>query len=403
MIKIKDPIERKCELLYYVTLFLYLSLLFAVETELIIRLSPMEAKLLQMGRYGCYLLFFIKIIAYPLYQRRYFLSIIIIMVCATMCAFISTTRTILFMMLAVVAAYDCDARKILKIATSVFGIGLAITVLLCMAGIFENRILNTVRMRHNLGFNWVTLAPIYFFFVSIGYTLWRGEDLTLPEALTMEAISVVLFLETDARLTFLVNTLFLLYYVIQKYIFKFSWYLLRAADFWLCIIPLALFVIVLIVQILYKPGNSIWDMVNGLLSGRLQQTKGQLDTLSITPFGQAIDWFGYSLGEGFLEIDDSYVSNNVDSSYLRILLDYGVIGLLITLALYVIGIYKAVKAEEYGFLWAYIIVLLFCVTEQWIIQLSFNPFPLFALASFEKKERSPSACVRGKKIIFQQV
>lgn len=395
---LKDRFRTKCEWMYYLILFAYLSLLFINQTELRIMLPPALLKLLQLMRYTCYALLALKIVCVPLYQKKFLITALSVCGCVALCVLSSTRRGILFSALAVIAAYDCDDRRILKTATAAFSIGLAVTLLFCLTGIFENRILDAGRNRFNLGFNWVTLAPIYFFFISIGYANWRGERIMVSELLLMEVISFLLYKATDTRMTFVLNSLFLFIIAVQKIVFKNEWHIIHSAGMWVCILPLLFCLGVLLIQAMYSPGEKIWDMLNSLLSGRLSLADGNLKELPITMFGQAIEWKGFSLGEGLLEITKDYQYNNVDCSYLRILFDYGIVGLLITLGLYTIGMYKAVKAQDPLLLWSYIVVLLFCLTEQWMIELSFNPFILLAAGNLKPRERQ----VKQKRIIFRQ-
>ena len=65
--------------------------------------------------------------------------------------------------------------------------------------------------------------------------------------------------------------------------------------------------------------------------------------------------------------------------------DYGVIGILIIMTIYALGIKKAVKMKNYLLVWSYIVVLVFCITEQWMMELSFNMMPLVAIVSLHER------------------
>ena len=399
---VKDQFERTCEQFYYISLFLYLLLLFVMQTELRATLSAVPDTLLKYARYCCFLMFGLKVVLMPLYKRQYLLPAMVGLPCALLCAYLSGDRRILFIAVAVIAAYGCDTKTIMKVCVSAFSLGFALTLLLCSVGVFQNRVLDEVRNRHNLGFNWVTLASIYWLFITIGYTWIREKGITFLEILLMEAVCFFLFYETDTRLTFIVNTLFLAIVLIEKYVFRCSWPFLSNTGYWFCVLPIVLMILVVVVQILYTPDHKAWETVNSLLSGRLSQTEEQFNTLPITLFGQKVEWVGQSLSDYFQNVNHSAVSNNVDSSYLRIFFDYGVAGVLIGLSLYMIGIYKAVAAREYFLLLGYITVLLFCVTEQWMLELSFNPFPLFAFSTIAGHSSPGNPAGRRRKILFRQ-
>ena len=50
-----------------------------------------------------------------------------------------------------------------------------------------------------------------------------------------------------------------------------------------------------------------------------------------------------------------------------------------------LGIRQAVKTHNYLLVWSYAIVLAFCITEQWMMELSFNMMPLVAIVSLHEK------------------
>ena len=397
---VKDQFKWRCEFVYYVTLFIYLILLFIPQTELRVSISSTVDKLLQIARYGCYLLFVLKIAMTHFYRRSFLLSALFCFACIMLCVLMSSQNKLLFFTMAIIAAYDCDAYRTLNTATIAYTLGLCVTLLLCAVGVFQNQILDASRGRYNLGFNWVTLAPIYFLFISMGYTIWRDEKITWIEIILLELFAVLLYKATDTRLAFLINTVYLLIILVQRCIFKFSWHILHSLGIWVCALPAAVFLGVLVVQILYTPGSPMWDQLNSMLSGRLSLGEKNFNALPVTLFGQVIEWKGFSLGEGLLTIDETYAYNNVDCSYLRILFDYGVVGLLLTLWVYTLGIYHAFKENASLLVWAYMIVLVFCITEQWMMELAFNPLPLLALAEVKQRNILQQAAERRTKIIF---
>ena len=369
-----------CIHLYYFSLTIYLVLLFINQTELRSSLPKVGQQVIQLGRYMCYFLFLLKIIREQVYKEKYLLACAVGFVFAALCVFSSGNKTMVFTLMALTAGYNCNWKKILKICTCVFGIGLVTTILLCVLHIFHDTILDPDRMRHNLGFNWVTLAPIYMMFICIGYTNIR-KNKSRRVLIVLWMFSFVLYRYTDTRLAFLLNSLYLLGILVQSRNERKQWRVIRLFRKVLWLLPYMIFAAILIVQKLYTPGVAIWDKLNSVLSGRLLLAYKSLNELPITLFGQAIFWRGFSLSEGTLETTAQFVYNNVDCSYLRIMFDYGVIGILVVLSLYSWGIRRCVESRNYLLSWGYIIVLLFSITEQWIIELSFNMMPLVAAAS----------------------
>lgn len=375
---VRDPYKRRLELLYLAALCLYLTLLFVNQTEFLILLSDAEQALIQKARYLCYLAFAAKILLTRSYSRRWLVFAAAGLAIAVLCAYESQNRRLIFTALAVLAAYEVDAGKILRCAGAVFGAGLAVTLGLCALGVLKNLVLDESRGRQNLGFNWVTLAPIYFLFVAMAWVHWRAGRASWPEYAVLLLVALWLYRATDTRMTFLLTVLFLAVSALEERVLRGRWSLLSAVGGWIWLAPFVIAGLVLLTQSLYDPLSPLWAKADSLLSQRLSLGAQSLSQLSVRPFGQQIQWNGFSLDAEFLKPKTGAVYNNVDSSYLRLLLDYGAAGLLLFLSLYAWGMRQAARAGDYPLVWIYLLVLLFCVTEQWLMELSFNYLPLAA-------------------------
>jgi hypothetical protein len=390
---IREPYKWRMELAYLAALCLYLFLLFVNQTELLILLSDREQALIQKARYLCYLVFVIKLISVPVYSRRDLLFGLAAAVCVLLCVWCSHTRKLAFTALAVFAAYDCDGRRILRCAFAVFAAGLAATLLLCAAGVLQNVVLDASRNRQNLGFNWVTLAPIYCLFISIAWVNLRGARVSWAEILLMELCCVLLYRATNTRLTFLLNSVFLAVAAVELRLLHDRWQLLRALGRQSVILPLLAVLLVFAVQMAYQP-SGFWLKLDDLLSERLSLAAQSFQSLPVKLFGQQIQWNGYSLDADYLKPKTGAVYNNVDCSYFRILFDYGIAGLVLAVSLYSWGVYQAAAAKDPLLVWSYLLVLVFCISEQWILELSFNYFPLVAAARLSPRPALPDRRIR---------
>lgn len=368
--------------LFYVTYSIYLVLLFVNQTELVITLPVSVQQILRIIRYVCYILFAIKIITTYCYKRKFLVLGTAIFVATLFCTISSNQMNVLILAIICIASCGCDYKKVIKITTIVFAVGLFLTIILCYVGVMNNQLLSLTRERYNLGFNWVTLPQIYFLFITIGYYNIRQDKISIVEMIVLEIINLWIYEQTDTRLAFVLTTCVILFIAMEKYFFANKWPFLSKVNIRLCVIPLLICAIVFFVQFQYAPGNATWNTINNMLSGRLQLAYDNFSKLPITLFGQDIDWQGFSLAEGVMSGSGLYSYNNVDCSYFRILFDYGVAGLLITIYIYTKGIRKAVLLNDYYLVFSYLVILLFSITEQWMVELSFNPFVLVAVSTF---------------------
>ena len=149
--------------------------------------------------------------------------------------------------------------------------------------------------------------------------------------------------------------------------------------------PSVICVFAIAIHYFYNPDNELWMKLNDLLSGRLRLGKQGIAEYGISLLGNSIKWVGYSADA----VEGTY--NYVDCSYLQILLEYGLIFLVMVIAIYTVIIYKAVKNENYFLLWSVIFVLIFSITEPRLMNLSFNPFPLLVMCNLDSKEKDPES------------
>lgn len=134
----------------------------------------------------------------------------------------------------------------------------------------------------------------------------------------------------------------------------------------------------------YDSEIEILENINNLLSNRLSLGRRGLSEYSITLFGQNV----YMLGNGSTEKLPSEAEYFfIDCSYLYNFMRYGLIFLIIILAVYSICCRKY-QADQY-FLLTVALISLNCMIAHHLIELAYNPFALAFLAdqeSFGKTE-----------------
>lgn len=100
----------------------------------------------------------------------------------------------------------------------------------------------------------------------------------------------------------------------------------------------------------------------------------------ITVFGQPIEWVGAGiLNDGFAE---NY--NYVDCSYLQLLLMYGIIPFIFIIGIYIYGIFRSIKNDNYWAVFVLLATLVHAVTEPHLIGFSMNIMVLLPLAKIKQ-------------------
>ena len=129
----------------------------------------------------------------------------------------------------------------------------------------------------------------------------------------------------------------------------------------------------------------ITKLINNLLTDRIRLTANAIRNYGVHLFGNNIEWIGFG---GSTDTDSLLASYNfVDSSYLRVLLDNGIIFLVLVLFAYSFFLYKLLIKKQYSILIVLISVLLLSFTEPWLIDVMYNPFVLLGGIVFFRKSK----------------
>ena len=283
-----------------------------------------------------------------------------------------------------ISTVRADAVSISKISLCIQSVILFVVVFLSQIGLFEDKIFNPeTRSRHILGFNWITVAPILFFFICLLYIYIRSEKFKWYEAIVLELINYYFYHMTNTRMTFLLCSVVIIFFTVQSLWKGFFGYL-KKLNWVYFIIPIVLVIVSIVAAYFYNPDNSIFLKANSILSGRLQLGHDALHYYKFPLFGQVIIWNGFGLlNDGIV---DNY--NYVDCSYLQIGMWYGVFVLILLIAIYMYGIYKSIKANNYWAVFVFLFVLVHSMTEPHLINVAVNAIVLLPLSDIRTIEEN---------------
>lgn len=283
-----------------------------------------------------------------------------------------------------ISTVRADSVSISKISLCIQSVILFVVVFLSQIGLLEDKIFNPeTRSRHILGFNWITVAPILFFFICLLYIYIRSEKFKWYEAIVLELINYYFYHMTNTRMTFLLCSVVIIFFTVQSLWKGFSGYL-KKLNWVYFIIPIVLVIVSIVAAYFYNPDNSIFLKANSILSGRLQLGHDALHYYKFPLFGQVIIWNGFGLlNDGIV---DNY--NYVDCSYLQIGMWYGAFVLILLIAIYMYGIYKSIKANNYWAVFVFLFVLVHSMTEPHLINVAVNSIVLLPLSDIRTIEEN---------------
>ncbi len=215
--------------------------------------------------------------------------------------------------------------------------------------------------RYTLGYNYTTFSSNYFFHLTIFYLYIKGNSIRYLELGVLALLNIYLYNFTNTKSAVTYSILAIILVIIIKkfniskgvsYINKFS-------------MIVGGFVAGLLTYI-YKYDWAIISEINVILSGRLYYGYKGIEEYGITLFGQKITW----INEVILDSELQY--NYIDSSYLNILFNYGIIVLLfVMLGYYVFG--KKNLSNDIYYSLLILIITLHSMFDPQLIEIMYNP------------------------------
>ncbi len=276
-----------------------------------------------------------------------------------------------------VAADGVGSETLIRMVMYIQGIVSCAVLLLAALGLFENYVkVEATRDRYFLGFSWTTTPTILFLFMIWEFIYLHKGRLSLAQTAVMTAISLWLFGMTGTRFAFLVQLLTILFFTVFGRFLDAEPGKIPALFYRLFpAVPWLFAGLAIAGTCFYNRSSAVWLRLNTLLNNRLVLGQDAIREHGISLFGTPIKWYGFSL-EGSNEL-----YNYVDSSYVRILLNYGVVFLLLLLAVYSYILYQAVKTRQFWLGWILIFLLGFCITEPRLLDFTYNPFVLLCVTA----------------------
>lgn len=284
-------------------------------------------------------------------------------------AYVTKDKNMLIYWAFIVAAHDVEFSRIIKWSLWVHLVGLFLIIGSSYLQILENRIYyqdGGTRIRESLGFQYTTESSNYFFYTILLWIYWRRERVTWKEIIAMLCISIFLFWKTDTKNSFLLGVAAIIGTLILKYIKYLRDYKKIYSVIAVGIVPMLAFTIVGL-SAKFDASKAWMKQIDKLITGRLFLAKKGYEEYGIHLLGQRIEWIGGKPPEG-------KVYNYVDSSYMQILLNFGVVlFILLLLALIILGICITKNKDTY-FLLVFVMFTLHSTFDPQLVWIGYNSF-----------------------------
>lgn len=271
----------------------------------------------------------------------------------------------------IVAARDIELEKIVKIAFIVQLFCIVMITASSAVDIIENRIYirSGNQMRHSLGYQYTTDSSNYYFSMVLMYIYFKKEKISWKSIGMLELCNILLFYLTDTKSAFMLGSLALVIagiWKISKSLRKNNFIYKIGA---ITVVPI-LSCIMIYLSFFYNEQERWMVKLNEITSNRLILGYSAFKTYGLHFWGQTISWVGGT--NRYIEGLGAY--NYVDSSYIQILLNFGIIFFMLICFLFIILGWKAARINDVYMVLALVILALHSAMDPQLLWMAFNPF-----------------------------
>lgn len=359
-LRIKKLNIKNNELLFFIAYGIYIFTLYFPRTEFYIDRSVV-VHLLVYVRYISYLILFFELFNERVNKRKLILfAMFFLMLIYTLRI---SDRTIIFGLIFSYGARRIKTEKILKFTYIYCTIQYCIVFVSSLFGIIQNKIsiMDDGRLRFSLGFRHPNNASLYFFILLLLYFCIKKGNMKIREIFFWGFLSIIIYQFTRSRTGIIMDVFVLLTALFCKslcYIIEKS----NLLKFIISLVAPSFAVLNYIFASIYEK-NVFVRQISLLLTGRFNFASKALQIWGITPFGRSIQW-NYTLGQNYLV---------VDSSYMRNLIELGVIAFGLLLIGYFCFCWCCIKNKNTVYALAIVFIAVYANMEIILAVFGLNP------------------------------
>ena len=294
-------------------------------------------------------------------------------------------HTILMLMLLLVASYKKDFRRIAHYSIAIVSILYILTAVICIFGLIpEYNLERDGRIRHSLGFYGVTATAAYMCFVVLLLLFLKSGILHWPEYLLVAFVSLVNLWLVDGRVAMVSMIVATLGAAIcsagKKKQWKLPENLMKLFRQIMCFSYLIIGGVYLILVVTYQKER--WEGLRklplmGILESRVEVPNRLMQILPFSCFGNYLDKFADT--ENFFYLRGADV-NFLESSYARLYLIYGLVGLALGLLIYTVVQWRLMQRKQTFRMFILTITAVFFSVQKGMLNPGNTIFPLLLAA-----------------------
>lgn len=308
---------------------------------------------------------------YGEYSKKELVLITVGTVLLIVSAKFSGSKTMLVYWVFIIAAHDIELERIVKAAVMVHFACMLIIIASSVWGIIEDRIYTqgSDRVRASLGYLYTTDSSNYFFRMILMYIYVKKEKISWESIGALELCNILLFKFTDTRNAFVLGTLALFVAGVWKLFRRLRNNNIIYKAGAVLTMPI-MSAIMICLTFFYNPQIKWMWSLNKFINERLSLGYSAYKNYGLHLWGKSIQWIGGA--NNYITYSGEY--NYVDSSYVQIILNYGIIIFLLVCLLFIVLGWKASKINDIYLILVLVIIALHSALDPQLFWMAFNPF-----------------------------
>lgn len=358
-------------ILYYLGLVFYVFYSF-LQTTLFSTILPNA--LFSLCKYAC-LLFFISSIVTAKLSKQQVLVVLWGALLAVLIFHSSSDSSILILIAFLLSSMNAHLSLVVKIYFVVAGLLTVGTISAALFGIVDNYsyIVNG-SIRWAFGFLYTTDFAAHVFYLCLVFAYLFRKRINIVYSFIPTILALVVFFATRAKLDTILMVLITLFMLLYKYS---NLKILKSRRLMISTVPFVMALGSILFSFIFNPNNQIFTTFDKILTNRLAMGHLALYEYPVKFFGQYIS----QNGSGGLSFETGLTSKGtnlayffIDSSYIKILLGFGVVFFLIYLYGLSRSMYVNLGKENYMLPIILTIICISSVIDQHMLEVAYNPF-----------------------------
>ncbi|MDO4774899.1 MAG: hypothetical protein Q4A10_03715 [Aerococcaceae bacterium] len=390
--------ERKAKRLFLVALVIYIVATFMMQTRFREEIPHFQLAGQLVVCFSGGLLFIKQFMEYRFAYQHYMMFILSLMLGGTIAILTTNILLPVTLCLFVYSSRNVDFGKIIEISFFTLLSCMLLIQVLYAGGLLRggDDIRPDGAIRYALGYRFVTFAANYYFHLVVMLLFTKKNELSLWVLVLLMLGNIYFFAMTDTKSAFAFTCLAILWGMVAKFVPNNNVKMRTLLNRYVVSFGVVLSLVSVLVYSLGIPGM---DKFNRLLTDRLSLAEQAIEVFGFSLLGQPVEWIFYGDGPKLVQgnIITSYLY--VDSSFVNMAINYGILPLLLILFGYYCVAHKKFIATDRYFTIALTLIALHSVFDPQFLEIQYNPFLLALGALFYQRTRWCDFLIIRKKFV----